>query len=111
MQGSADFNRDGGRLAISSDKKSIELWDTLTGSRLGDPLRSDSECFFLKAFSPNGDRLVTSSGGGNYDIWDLRTRETIGSPIEFEGPVDKVVFSSDGRFIGFVYDYDQANLR
>ena len=85
-------SRDGRKVAVSSDDRSIRLFDTETG-RL--TLRFDCECpcFTCVAFSPDDRQVATWSLGQPFiDVWDTRTgvrqdrlRRPEGEPIEAKG--------------------------
>jgi WD40 repeat protein len=75
-----DVSPDGGILASGSSDRTVNLWDTTTWQRKGDPLMCEAHIFRIR-FSPTGQLLGV--GTGKYiQIWDLERRERL---VQFKG--------------------------
>jgi WD40 repeat protein len=75
-----DISPDGGILASGSYDRTVNLWDTTTWQRKGDPLKCEAHVFRIR-FSPTGQLLGV--GTGKYiQIWDLERRERL---VQFKG--------------------------
>jgi WD40 repeat protein len=76
-----DISPDGGILASGSYDRTVNLWDTTTWQRKGDPLKCEAHVIRIR-FSPTGQLLAV--GTSKYiQIWDLeQIRER---PAQFKG--------------------------
>jgi WD40 repeat protein len=75
-----DISPDGGILASGSYDRTVNLWDTTTWQRKGDPLKCEAYVIRVR-FSPTGQLLAV--GTGKYiQIWDLERRECL---VQFKG--------------------------
>jgi WD40 repeat protein len=70
--GSVSWHPDGRRLAAARGLK-IFLFDTETGSRLGNPWEGHRSVGIHLAFHPQGDLLVSSDWQGDTRLWDVPT--------------------------------------
>src|SRR5262249_10300333 len=94
----------GGTLAATaSQDKTVQLWDTATGQRHGDPLRHPHAVWAL-AFSPDGKYLLTNSGPrflspSEVRVWDLATGQPVGPVIPAQARTDSLLFNRTGSLL------------
>jgi WD40 repeat protein len=74
-----DISPDGGILASGSYDRTVNLWDTTTWQRKGDPLKCEEHVIRVR-FSPTG-RLGVATYK-HIQIWDLERRERL---VQFKG--------------------------
>jgi WD40 repeat protein len=79
---------------------SLQLWDSSTGQRLGEPLRTSAGVYFsYVAFSPDSSLVVATSTDGKARLLNARTGAPIGRPLEHRGAVFCADFSPDGQLL------------
>ncbi|KAG8792426.1 hypothetical protein FRC12_006141 [Ceratobasidium sp. 428] len=93
---SVAFSPDGYRIASASGDKTIRIWDVLTGSSIGDPLKGHDGGVESVAFSPDGRYIASGSHDETMRIWDGTTGVQIDSLHGHTGWVNAVVFAPDG---------------
>jgi len=98
-------------IAISSDGRiiasglgrrapSICLWDTKTGTAVGEPLYGHRDGVTAVEFSPNVKWLASGSEDDTVRIWDVRTRRVSAIyPLICDGMSSGIAFSLDGLFL------------
>ncbi len=89
------FSPDGRRFLTGSRDSTASLWDAITGSPIGEPMRHAGAVVSV-AFDPTGALLATASHDGTARLWDGRDGRARGEPLAFEGKVNVVSFSADG---------------
>ena len=96
---SAAFSPDEKILLTVCIDNSVRLWDVVTGSLLGEPLKQNSP--LLEAvFSPDGRQILTATGSdpgqpGAVHLWDASTHKLLNT-LPHPDRVGSVKFSSDG---------------
>ena len=102
----AGFSPDGRRIMTASDDGSVRLWND-KGEPVG-TMRANRGVVTGAMFSRDGTRVVAAHGDGTAVIWDVRACESVPEPLNCSnvaelpsqgGPLNRVVFSSDGRHI------------
>ena len=106
------LSRDGTRVAVWDDKKTVSVWDLATGRRVLGPTRNDNpgELIFGPkesegtvtglALSSDGSRLaVGTDSSGTLAVWDVNTGRVIHNHRRFRGYVQGFGFSGDGERI------------
>ena len=94
-------------VAVSSDGKSIQVWDAATGDvlktlDLSKTFAAVDWPISMNAVHPN-QRLVAAGGAlGTLGVWDLETGERIWVVDAHAGHVDGLAFSPDGARIASV---------
>ncbi|KAJ3506349.1 hypothetical protein NMY22_g17279 [Coprinellus aureogranulatus] len=96
---SLSFSPCGRRIASGSDRDTITVWDTETGTVLSH-LKEPGRGVVAVCFAPDGKKIVSSSMDGTIGVWDAQTGNMISGPLEgHTDAVDSVSCSQDGRFI------------
>jgi len=100
---SVSWSPDGRFLAWGDSR--VNILDTTTWQRLGEPLRGYTSGFHLVSWNPNDGHLLASSE--NHDdtiiIWDAEKREELGEPLRVHQQSGNVFrrfsWSHDGNYI------------
>ena len=91
------YDPQSGLLASGSDDRSIQIWDTDSGSRVGVSLKNHKAGVTSLAFSPDGRLLVSGSADQTVILWDTRANAPIGEPLTgFSDKITSLAFSPDG---------------
>ena len=76
------------------------IWDAMSGTPIGEPLKGHSGSVWSVAFSPDGTRIVSGSSDKTVRIWDAMSGTPIGEPLKGHSEwVWSVAFSPDGTRI------------
>lgn len=115
---SADFSPDGKRLVTSSADGTVQLWNSATGEKIGEPLATSSLATVL--FSRDGSRIAVtwdlnrgeSSVRGCWQILDGATGQPIAGPAERPGSIAATAFTGDGKrlMIGLRLENDTGEV-
>ncbi|MCM9077851.1 WD40 repeat domain-containing protein [Streptomyces spororaveus] len=90
------FSADG-RLMVTASDRSIEIWDSLDGRRIGE-LEVHGTAVTALALSPDGRTLATGSYAGTARLWDLTTPKALEPPLlGHVGPIHSMSFAPDGQ--------------
>src|SRR4051794_4754442 len=98
----ADFSPDGKYLAVAM-WPGVEVWDTATGRSVW---KEQQQVTALR-FTPDSGRLCAAMGFGAVRVWDAASGKPASShnlPDTVEvgaGPIADMVFTPDGRLLGF----------
>lgn len=108
------FSPDGGVLASSSWRGSIQLWDLNTGTKLGAPLTEDHQAIRSVVFSSDGTLLISGSSRG-IQLWDAltATRPEVGPDFNGDGVVNFADFSLFAESFGSTdvrFDLDGSGI-
>jgi WD40 repeat protein len=97
---SVAFSRDGRRLATAAENGDVQLYETMSWTPTGDPMRVAADALTV-AFTPDGARLLVGTGDGRLFAFDPTTREPIGSPATVHGTNDvwEIVMQPGGRLV------------
>jgi WD40 repeat protein/tetratricopeptide (TPR) repeat protein len=87
-----------GRLALTGGSKTVRLWNTSTGSPLGQPLVHQGDVL-AAAFSHDGRTIATGGEDRTARLWDVATQRQISLPMHHPEPVSAIVFSPDGQSV------------
>jgi WD40 repeat protein len=91
----SQFSADG-RFVLVYDHAAMTLWDVQTGERLRDYAGS----FQSAALSPDGQLIVTTSDQAKTAlVWDVATGDILRTLEAHRKPLNKAIFSPDGRTI------------
>jgi DNA-binding beta-propeller fold protein YncE len=84
-----------------ADSRTIEIYDTATGERVGEPITADAYNYGL-SFTDDGKRMyIESPLDDDHDtvrIYDAKTVVAIGDSFTLDGGMYDLLSSSDGRF-------------
>ena len=92
------FRNDGAVFATATTGGTIQLWDTKSGMRKGEPIETPSGVWDI-AFSPNGQNLVSASDDNAAYVWDLNSGKLAYEPLLHDRYVNTVAFSPNGETI------------
>jgi WD40 repeat protein len=93
------FNGDGNRLAVSSESKTVQIWDFEKKlPQLQLEFETSDEIYAL-ALSPDGNTLVVAGDSDRVDIWDLVTQSIIHSLSTSSYENTSLAISSDGKIL------------
>jgi len=95
VQGAA-FSPDGKSVLTGGDDHTARLWDTASGTPIGQPIRQ-GDVVTSVAFSPDGKTLLTGGKDRTARLWDAATGRPVGSPFPNGAEVWTVAYSPDGR--------------
>jgi WD40 repeat protein len=91
---------DGAHIVSGSGDNTLRLWDTRTGTAIGESLKGHGDRVLSVAFSPDGARIVSGSADNTLRLWNARTGAAIGEPLKGHGSrVWSAAFSPDGARI------------
>jgi eukaryotic-like serine/threonine-protein kinase len=85
------ISQDGSR-GISVHERNVQLWDLMTGTRVGKPWKSSESLLYL-AFSPDSRFVVSVSQDGAARLTDAKTGQGIGGPLKHNDAVNYAAFS------------------
>jgi serine/threonine protein kinase/WD40 repeat protein len=91
------FSADGLRMASAGDDKTVWLWQSATGTRLG-PLPTSVSAIQSLAFAPDSQSLAMGMADGTVKLWGLASEKATsitGRPALF--PVTCLAWAPDGR--------------
>lgn len=110
---SVTYSPDGKTIASASDDNTIILWDVTTQQSIGEPLTEHTGPVNSVAFSPADKILASGSDDNSIMLWDVSTptNPVILTKYSIEeslaghlGPVNSLVFSSDGKLLASASD-------
>ena len=87
---------DNGGLVAASSAAGVRFYDVQSGKE-SEALPASPDVAAGLAFSPTGDKLAVADGN-RVRVWTVQGRKAL-VDLEAAGPVDAVVFSSDGRMV------------
>jgi len=96
---SVAFSPDGRKIIAGLENGSLQLFDTISGNRIGNPFQGHESSVKSVAFRPDGKAIVSGSDDKTLRLWDLQGKQ-IGNPfLGHENRVMSVAFSPDGKVI------------
>jgi WD40 repeat protein len=97
---SVNFSPSGSKIVSSSLDNTVQFWDALTGSQIGEPLQhlQGAPSLNFVAFSPNETKVVFQSQKGTLHIWQS-TGEKTGKLLKGHSSYVHSVFFSPMRTI------------
>ena len=97
---SAAYSLDGTRIVSNSGNSTMRLWDALSGTAIGAPLRGHTGNVLSVAYSPDGIRIVSGADDASIMQWDAASGMPIGQALRgHQGIVVSVAYSPDGSRI------------
>jgi WD40 repeat protein len=89
------FSPDGSRLLAGSRDEDIRVYD-VAAKTLTKTLKLNDEWTYVIAFSGDGKRFATA-GSGPVHLWDAATLNAVATEAGFQGRINALAFSPDGR--------------
>src|SRR5881296_4043484 len=75
----ACFDREGRRVFCATEGR-VEIYDTLTRQRVGNPMTHSAQVYRMK-LSPDGKKLATAGWDNIGRVWDAQTGEPLTPPL------------------------------
>jgi WD40 repeat protein len=107
--GSAEISADGRKVMVV-DAGAVDLWDSLTGWRIGPPSSRRVYSDRGARISPNGDTILSVRNDGSAQLWYARTGEPTTPPIRDRSTIQDATFSPDGGLILTLGDDESARV-
>ena len=101
-------SKNGGRIAILMDDRTVTVFDVQTGKRVGKFF--EDERFTAADLSPDGKVLLTGNLWGDVKFWDVETGAVLFDPPAHNRTVWSASFSLDGSMAITTSDDDTARL-
>jgi len=100
-----------GTLATGTNSGIVNLWNSKTGQRIGQPTLVATAPVASIAFSPDGKTFATSGGSsGGIRIWVTATRQQLGADFPGgQGQWGNVAYTPNGRYLISVYSDGTAD--
>jgi len=95
---SAKFSHDGLVLFVGDSNGKVQGWSTLTGQRVGEPIREDGAIATMDV-EPSGRRLLVATANGNTRVWLPSLRYPISNVVVHEGAIQSLAVSSDSKLL------------
>ncbi len=86
----------GDKMISGSDDQTAKIWNVHTGQRVQN-LNHNGEVTAV-AISADGRLALTGGADGRLRLWDIEKGTAVGGEIKYEGQINDLKFSSDGRF-------------
>jgi WD40 repeat protein len=96
------FSPDGNRLLASSRDEGIQIYDVVA-KKLTSTLKLNNEWTYAMVFSADGKRFA-SAGTGPVHLWDAATLSPVATETGFQGRINALAFSPDGRTLAAASD-------
>ena len=92
------FGPDGKTLAFGSTDGTIQMWNSIDGLPLGEPLSGHLDFVTSMAFSPDGKTLASGGIDGSIILWNIDSNHPIRTFVtDLKGGVTSIAFSPDGK--------------
>ena len=87
-------------LTTGDDSGTLRLWDTKSGTQIGDPIDAHESRIVSLAFSPDEEMIASGSEDGTFSLWDTMTHRKIGSLTRgHEDYISDISFTPDGGYL------------
>ncbi|HTU19161.1 MAG TPA: hypothetical protein VMG10_13960 [Gemmataceae bacterium] len=87
---------DGKQVLTAAANGAVEVWDTASSKRLGEPL-AHAEAVTHAAFSPNGKQVLTAAADMTLHLWEVAKGQEVFAAQQLMGPVAALAFSPNGK--------------
>ena len=87
---------DGKRVLTAGVNGAVEVWDTESGKRLGQPL-PHMEAVTQAVFDPEGKRVLTAVADMTLHLWEVEKGQEVFTAQQLQGPVVSLAFSPNGK--------------
>ena len=103
--GRAMLTSDGSRLVAEEPQGRVFVWDTRTGSLVGDPAVRPGTVRGLATSPTTAATIAIGSAGGGFSFYDLTTERVIGEPVYGHGAgIRDLAYSANGEYLVSVAD-------
>jgi WD40 repeat protein len=99
-----------GRRLLTSSGGTVQVFDTASRASFGRELTHTSLVRSAK-FSPDGHRVLTGTLGKTAHVWSVNDQTEVYPALEFDDPVEEVLFNPDGDVIAVRTMTGSAHLR
>lgn len=88
-----------GSVLASGSGTTIQLWDTRSHERIGEPLDGHTDAVMGLAFGRDRSRLVSASADNTVQLWDVESRTSLSRSAPEGNIITSVAFSADGQHL------------
>ena len=97
---SVSYSPNSARVVTGSNDKTIRIWDTESGTAVGDPLVGHNGTVSSVAYTTDGRYIISGSHDRTIRLWDAETGAAVGNPMKgHTSSVNSVAYSPNGRHI------------
>lgn len=92
------LSSDGKHIVSTRRDKTIKIWDATTGVEVMNLAGHKDGVAWSLTYSPDGSRIISGGMDGTIKVWDAETGAELMTFRYYDGPVNSIEFSPDGKF-------------